>query len=127
MIDFQWGISCGDGVSNYRRGATPRCSRHSECLPECIGRSHWAVTDEGKPMLDTTGFDHLARDHLEMASLAAMPVAHVAAVKPDHDCTGWLCRVSLRGVGGGRLPDGLAHPPRPVPHRARVLRSAHWQ
>ena len=28
-----------------------------------------------------------------MGSLAAMPMAHIVAVKPDHDRADWLCRV----------------------------------
>jgi hypothetical protein len=58
-----------------------------------------------------------------MGSLAARPVAHIAAVKPDHDRLDWLCRVG----GILLLNDGLADLPRPVPHRARVLRPADRQ
>jgi hypothetical protein len=74
-------------------------------------------------MLGSRNVNHLARDHLEMASLAAMPVAHIAAIKPDCDRVDWLCRVG----GTLLLNDGLADPPRPVPHRARVLRPADRQ
>jgi hypothetical protein len=73
-------------------------------------------------MLSSLSINHLARDHLEMAPIPTMPVADVAAIKPDHDRIGWL-----RRVGGMLLHDGLAHPHHSVPHRAGMLRAAHRQ
>jgi hypothetical protein len=33
MIDFQWGISCGDGVSNYHQGERQKAARGELRLP----------------------------------------------------------------------------------------------
>ena len=74
-------------------------------------------------MLGSLRINNLARDHLEVASLPAMAVAHIAAIKSDHDRFGWLCRVGAMPLLNG----GLADPPRPVPHRAGVLRPADRQ
>ncbi len=92
-----------------------------ECLPERLGRSCLAVAGEGEAVLGTTGVDHLARDHLEVA-LRPVPAAHVAAIKPDHDRAGWLRCGELRIRGGALRNDVLAHAQRPVLDRASVLR-----
>src|SRR3954452_3037979 len=77
----------------------------------------FALRRVGPSSCSPLNVNHLARDHLEIASLAARLVAHIAAVKPDHDRADWLCRVG----GILLLTDGLADLPRPVAHRAGVL------
>jgi hypothetical protein len=78
-------------------------------------------------VLGTVGTDHLARDHLEAAPLAPVPVAHVAAVQPDHDRARHLRRGLVRGFDGVRLHDCRADAQRPVAHRAGVSRPAERQ
>ena len=76
----------------------------------------------------TIGGDDLARDHLEVAPLGPVPMAHVAAIQPDHDRTaGRLCCWRLRGLGDVRPHDLRADPQRPAAHRAGVLRPAERQ
>jgi hypothetical protein len=70
--------------------------------------------------MDAVSIDHLARDHLEVAPLLAVPAAHVAAVEPDHDGSGHPRRGSLLGRGRVRPHDRLTDAPRPVPDRAGV-------
>jgi hypothetical protein len=104
-----------------RVGMHPSCS---ERLRECFGRGRLAVPGEGEPVLGAIGVDHLARNHLEMALLLPVPVAHVAAVKPDHNGTAGGGRSPLRRLGGVLAHDFLAHPPCPVSDSARVWRPA---
>ena len=73
-------------------------------------------------MLGGVGTDHLARDHLEAASLVPVPVTHVAAVQPEHDRARHRQHRLARRVNGVRLHDCRADPQRPVAHRAGVLR-----
>jgi len=73
------------------------------------------------------GAKHLARNHLKMARLLAMPTADITAIKPHHDGLGWQRRSLRQHLGGMRRYDILAYPHRPVAHRAGVHRSADWQ
>src|SRR3954452_2867146 len=75
----------GIAVAQHRRRRVRVNSRGIERLLERIGDSYWGVADEGKTMLDSLSINNLTRDHLEVASFPAMPVAHIAAIKPDHD------------------------------------------
>jgi hypothetical protein len=70
----------------------------------------------------TSGIDHLARNHLEMALLLSVPTAHVAAVKSDHHSAARRRRGPLRRLGGVLAHDFLTHPLRPVSDGAGVLR-----
>jgi len=103
-------------------------SGHGERLPERVGRDRLAVAGESEAGLRAVGVDHLAGYHLEVALLLRVPTADITAIKPDHDGTGRLHRYRpLRRFGCVRLHDVLADPQRPVPHRARVLRSGDRQ
>src|SRR3954454_16594842 len=53
----------------------------------------FALRRVGPSSCSLLNVNHLACDHLEMGSLTAMPMAHIVAVKPDHDRADWLCRV----------------------------------
>ena len=85
----------------------------TERLRERFGRGRLVVAGEGEAALGAIGVNHLARDHLEMALLLAVPAEHVAAVKPNHNRDnrgGWRHRSRLRHLGAVSLHDGLAHP-----------------
>jgi len=73
----------GIAVAQHRRRRLRAHTRRGERPPERLGRGHLAVADEGETVLGAIGTDHLARDHLEAAPLALVPVAHIAAVQPD--------------------------------------------
>jgi hypothetical protein len=75
-------------------------------------------------VLGASDVDHLARDHLEMALLLAVPAANVATVKPHHHAAALRHHGLRRHLGGVSAHDFLAHPPCPVSGSARILRSA---
>ena len=144
--------ACHQSSTSVAFGSTSRCSRHSPASPShstvagvsaptpaaasaCRNASDavaWPLRDEGEAVLGAIGVDHLARDHLEVAPLPPVPVAHVAAIEPDHDGAGRLRRGLVRGLGGMRLHDVLRRPaasgcapcPRSAPRRAAAARTA---
>ena len=67
--------------------------------------------------------DHLAGNYLKVTLVLAVPAADIAAIKPNHDGFGRLCRRLYRSRGV-RPHNRLAGPHRPVSHRARVPRPA---
>jgi hypothetical protein len=71
------------------QSSTSVTAGRAERLRERFGRRRLAVAGEGEAMLRAIGVNHLARDHLEMALLPAVPAAHIAALKPNYD-RGWL-------------------------------------
>jgi hypothetical protein len=102
----------------------------TERLRERFGRRRLAFAGEGEAVLDAISVDHLARDHLEMALLLAVPAAHVPAVKPNHNRDnrgGWRHRSQLRRLDAVSLHNGLAHSQRPVSDRTRVPSSTYRQ
>jgi len=117
----------GIAVAQHRRRRLRTHACHGERPPERLGRGHLAVADKGKTVLGVIGTDHLARDHLEAAPLSPVPVAHVAAVQPDHDRARRLHRGLVLEFDGARLHDFRADAQRPVAHRAGVLRPAERQ
>ena len=85
------------------------------------------VADKGEAVLDTVGTDHLARNYLEAAPLASVPITHVAAVQPDDDRAQRLQRRPVLQSDGMCLDDFRANPQCPIAHRAGVLRPAERQ
>ncbi|MBL6458675.1 hypothetical protein JMJ55_25390 [Belnapia sp. T6] len=84
------------GITVVQHGRRCVC-RYAQCckrLPEGLGRSRLTIPDKGEAVLDASGTDDLARDHLEVALLLGMSVAHVAAIQPD--MTGPAARASGR-------------------------------
>jgi hypothetical protein len=112
----------GMTIAQHRRRRVRVHSGSTERLRERFGRGRLVVAGEGEAVLAAIGVDHLARDHLEMALLLAVPAAHVAAIKPNYDGGGWRRRRPRRGLDGVLPHNVLAHPQRPVSDRARVLR-----
>ena len=86
-----------------------------------------AIAGEGEAVLATTSVDDLARNDLEMALFLSVTAANVAAIKPNHHRTSWWCHNRLRRLRGVLAHHLLAHAPRSVSDRARVLRPAHRQ
>ena len=139
--------ACHQSSTTVASGSTLHCSRHSpaspshstvagafvltpaggEHLPECRSGGRLALARESEAVLGASGIDDLACDHLEVAFLASLPVAHVAAIKSDHDGAGPLRRGLRRYLEEVRLHNVLAYAQRPVAHGAGVLRPAHWR
>jgi hypothetical protein len=117
----------GIAVAQYGCRRVRLHAGHGKGLLERVGRDRGAIARESEPGLVSIGVDHLARDHLKMTLLVAVPTANVAAIKPNHDGFGWRGHELLRRLSGLLLHNLLADPQRPVSHRARVLSPADRQ
>jgi hypothetical protein len=117
----------GITIAKHRRRRVSAHPGGGERLLERVRGGRLAVADEGEAALSTSGVDHLARDHLEMALLLSMAAAHVAAIKSNRHSATRGRRGPLRRLSGVPADDLLAHPLCPVSNRTRVLRPADRQ